>query len=124
MTYTVATMPVPLELFSVVRQKLIDAGYQHAVDDADGVLDMTHIGLVRDESQPPTGSLVVLVRELRECIGNEYMDERARRRLTAIAEKLGVATSAPAHPQACPMASRCDCLGACKHGFAGAGAQE
>jgi hypothetical protein len=49
MTYTVVTMEVPPEFYDMVRQKLKDAGYDHAIDDKEGILDMTHIALVREE---------------------------------------------------------------------------
>lgn len=51
MTYTVATMEVAPATYDEIRAKLEQAGYQHAIDD-NGMLDMTHIGLVRDPTGP------------------------------------------------------------------------
>jgi hypothetical protein len=47
-------MDVPAELYDLVRQKLLDAGYDHAVDDQAGELDMHGIALAKE--QPPVGS--------------------------------------------------------------------
>jgi hypothetical protein len=55
MTYTIATMPVPRAVWDLIRQKLADAGYQHAIDDDAGVLDLTHVGLV-PEGEPVLAS--------------------------------------------------------------------
>ena len=46
MTYTVATMEVSSEAFDEISAKLRAAGYDHCFDEA-GLVDMTHIGLVR-----------------------------------------------------------------------------
>jgi hypothetical protein len=46
-TRTYVTMDVPPELYDLVRQKLLDAGYGHAVDDKEGELDMHGIALVK-----------------------------------------------------------------------------
>lgn len=48
-THTYVTMDVPAELRALVRQKLLDAGYDHAVDDKAGELDMHGIALVPGE---------------------------------------------------------------------------
>lgn len=48
MTYTVATMAVSENTYLEILGKLREAGYDHAIDDQAGVLDMTHIGLVRE----------------------------------------------------------------------------
>jgi len=50
-THTYAIMEVPSELYDLVRQKLLDAGYAHAVDDRDGELDMQGIALVRSTTE-------------------------------------------------------------------------
>lgn len=49
MTYTLAGMEVPKFVHALIRKLLLDAGYDHAVDDREGVLDMTHIGLTAAE---------------------------------------------------------------------------
>jgi len=41
-------MDVPKEFYDLVRQKLLDAGYGHAVNDQDGELDMYGIALTKD----------------------------------------------------------------------------
>lgn len=52
MAYTIALLGVPADVHARIRQQLLDAGYAHAVDDRDGILDMTHIGLVVDPWRP------------------------------------------------------------------------
>lgn len=49
MTYTLAGMEVPKFVHALIRKLLLEAGYDHAVDDREGVLDMTHIGLTAAE---------------------------------------------------------------------------
>ena len=44
-TYTLAELGVPEDVYKLVRLLLLDAEYQHAVDDKEGRLDMTHIAL-------------------------------------------------------------------------------
>jgi hypothetical protein len=46
-TYTVATLEVSERVYNEIAEKLRAAGYDHAFD-ADGMIDMTHIGLVRE----------------------------------------------------------------------------
>lgn len=48
MSYTVATMEVSKACFDEIKQKLLEAGYDHAISE-DGMLDMTHIGLVEEK---------------------------------------------------------------------------
>jgi hypothetical protein len=52
MTYTVATMEVTQPTYDEIKDKLLAAGYQHAIDSG-GMLDMTHIGLVLIEVPVP-----------------------------------------------------------------------
>jgi hypothetical protein len=52
-TYTFATMEVPRFVHALVRQLLLDAKYDHVVDDAAGTLDMTHIALVPGDAPDP-----------------------------------------------------------------------
>ncbi len=47
-TRTYATMDVPPEVYALVRQKLLDAGYEHAVDDEQHQLDMHGIVLTAE----------------------------------------------------------------------------
>lgn len=57
MTYTVATMPVPAAVWEMIRAKLKEAGYSHAIDEREGTLDMTHIALVQEKlSQKPANA--------------------------------------------------------------------
>lgn len=51
-TYTIALLGVPADVHARIRQQLLEAGYDHAVDDRDGILDMTHIGLVVEPWRP------------------------------------------------------------------------
>lgn len=48
-THTYAIMEVPREVFEVVKAKLEDAGYQHAIHDGD-TLDMHGVALRVAES--------------------------------------------------------------------------
>lgn len=47
-THTVVTMGVPQPMYDFIRKELLAAGYVHAVDDADGLIDMHGIALVVD----------------------------------------------------------------------------
>ncbi len=47
-THTYVTMDVPPEVYALVRQKLLDAGYEHAVDDEQHQLDMRGIALTAE----------------------------------------------------------------------------
>jgi hypothetical protein len=47
-TYTLATLEVTYATYEEIARKLKDAGYDHVFGE-NGVLDMTHIGLVRKE---------------------------------------------------------------------------
>lgn len=49
-TRTYAEMEVPADLYTIVREKLIAAGYEHAIDDQTGALDMAGIALVSSET--------------------------------------------------------------------------
>lgn len=51
-THTVATLEVEPATYDEIRQKLEDAGYQHAFLDDGGVIDMHGIGLVRAATSP------------------------------------------------------------------------
>jgi len=46
-THTYATMQISSEAYDEIRQKLIDVGYQHAIND-EGELDMHGIALTTD----------------------------------------------------------------------------
>jgi hypothetical protein len=46
-THSYVTMDVPPEFYDLVHQKLLDAGYDHAVNDKEGELDMHGIALVK-----------------------------------------------------------------------------
>jgi hypothetical protein len=48
-TYTTAIMEVPADLFEIVRGKLLAAGYDHAVDDRDGTLDLHGISFMTEK---------------------------------------------------------------------------
>jgi hypothetical protein len=48
-THSYVTMAVPSEVYELVRQKLLDAGYEHAVDDKEGELDMHGIALTKED---------------------------------------------------------------------------
>lgn len=48
MTYTVGKLPVPTAIYVWIREQLLAAGYDGAVDDVNGMLDMTHIALADD----------------------------------------------------------------------------
>lgn len=50
-THTIVTMDVPAALYDLVRQKLLDAGYGHAVDDREGELDMHGVALTREAAE-------------------------------------------------------------------------
>jgi hypothetical protein len=47
MTYTCATLEVSQAAYDEIAAKLREAGYDHAFTE-DGMVDMTHIGLVRE----------------------------------------------------------------------------
>lgn len=47
-TYTLATMDVPQEVYDLIAQKLRAAGYENRIGH-DGIIDMTHIGLISDK---------------------------------------------------------------------------
>lgn len=49
-THTFALVDVPPEFYALVRQKLLDAGYDHAVDDKEGTLDMHGLALVKESN--------------------------------------------------------------------------
>lgn len=49
-TYTLATMDVPPEVYDLIEQKLRAAGYEDRIGH-DGVIDMTHIGLISDKEE-------------------------------------------------------------------------
>lgn len=51
MTYTVTTLQVSKAAYEEIKSLLGRAGYQHLVD-SDGVIDMTHIGVVRVAEDP------------------------------------------------------------------------
>ena len=48
-THTYVTMAVPPEVYELVRRNLLDAGYEHAVDDKQGELDMHGIALTKGD---------------------------------------------------------------------------
>jgi hypothetical protein len=48
-THTYVTMDVPKVFYDLVREKLLAAGYDHAVDDKEGELDMHGLALVRSD---------------------------------------------------------------------------
>jgi len=52
MTYTVATMKLSQRAYGEILAKLRAAGYGHAIGE-DGMLDMTHIGILPDEQGNP-----------------------------------------------------------------------
>ena len=45
MTHTLATIQVPPQFYNLVRKVMKDAGYEHAILDDEGMLDMTGIAL-------------------------------------------------------------------------------
>lgn len=47
-THTYAMLPVPEAVYRVIRAKLEEHGYEHAIDD-DGELDMHGIAIVSEE---------------------------------------------------------------------------
>jgi hypothetical protein len=47
-THTYVTMDVPKAVYDIIREKLLAAGYEHAVDDREGELDMHGIALTRE----------------------------------------------------------------------------
>jgi len=49
-THTYVTMDVPVEFYNYVRKRLLDAGYDHAVNDEQHELDMHGIALVKTET--------------------------------------------------------------------------
>lgn len=64
-THTLATMAVSRPVFTEIQAKLLGAGYDHAVhtgleDHADGMLDMTGIGLVVDDKGGASGEEIAL----------------------------------------------------------------
>lgn len=83
MTYTVATMPVPAAVWEMIRAKLKEAGYSHAIDEREGTLDMTHIALVRERPEESAGD--ARLAQAVTIAANAYMDAR-RERYAAIAE--------------------------------------
>lgn len=50
-THTVAELALSGAAYDEIRKSLEAAGYQHAFD-ADGMIDMTGIGVTRDEAPP------------------------------------------------------------------------
>ncbi len=53
-THTLAVMHLPADVVELIRGKLAEAGYDHAIDEDDGLLlDMTGIGLAVDEDELP-----------------------------------------------------------------------
>jgi hypothetical protein len=48
MTHTYAVLEVSKEAFEEIKTKLLAAGYQHAIDDDEGIIDMHGIGLQWD----------------------------------------------------------------------------
>lgn len=48
-TRTYVTLAVPREFWELVWSKLNDAGYDHAIDNDDGIIDMNGIALVVQE---------------------------------------------------------------------------
>lgn len=61
MTYTVATLEVSASAYDEIAAKLREAGYHHCFDEQ-GMLDMTHIGLVR--SKEPDGFKDMVIEQL------------------------------------------------------------
>lgn len=50
-THTLAVMQLPADVVELIRGKLAEAGYDHAIDEDDGLLlDMTGIGLAIEEA--------------------------------------------------------------------------
>lgn len=49
-THTFVLLDVPYEMYNLVREKLIAAGYDHAVDDTEKTLDMHGIALTPEEA--------------------------------------------------------------------------
>ena len=56
-TYTVVTMEVPSHFYELVRKRLLDSGYDVAVDDRTRTLDLTGIALTPEpEEDQPTNA--------------------------------------------------------------------
>lgn len=77
MTYTCTTMEVPKEVYDLIKEKLLAAGYEHAIDADSGMLDMTHIGLMREEESEDSSPLTVFAAEHEAC--KKQFDQVARR---------------------------------------------
>lgn len=58
MTYTVATLEVPAAMYAFVLGQLNEAGYQHAIDAENGLIDMTHIA-IRAAAVEPVQSIAL-----------------------------------------------------------------
>ena len=52
-TYTTAKLELPSEMYEYIREKLLEAGYEHAVDDKENRVDMTHIHVSPEELNYP-----------------------------------------------------------------------
>ena len=50
MTYTYAILPVSKAAFAEIRAKLIEAGYDDAISEDDGVIDMHGIALQPEQT--------------------------------------------------------------------------
>lgn len=61
MTYTVATMEVSASAYEEISAKLRAAGYDHAFDE-EGMIDMTHVGLVK--ASEPDGFKDMVIEQL------------------------------------------------------------
>ena len=52
-TYTTAGLELPTEMYEYIREKLLEAGCSHAVDDTENCVDMTHIHIQPEELNYP-----------------------------------------------------------------------
>lgn len=68
-TYTVVELEVPAEFYALVRDRLLAAGYTHAIDDDERTLDMRGIALTHaDLGDPVEGSRESSAETLAELI--------------------------------------------------------
>jgi len=48
-TYTVAELEVSEDIWTTIWSKLVDAGYEHCIDEDNGCIDMSGIALVMEK---------------------------------------------------------------------------
>lgn len=54
-TRTYVELPVPREVWELIWSKLNDAGYDHAIDNDEGVIDMHGLALVVEDKEGSGG---------------------------------------------------------------------